>query len=133
MLRKNYSYHGSREWIIVHYIYFYKYILFQKFYFWFFDLNLVLAEVFLCLVFLPLTLFRHNLKEEWERFVLIIFLTSFSLRQNWNSIASNGVLSSHAISIIRSTSSLLNLLMINNLLQNVIKTTRAHFGSWNLK
>ena len=75
-----------------------------NFHFWFDDLNLVLKLGKPCLVFLPVTLFLHNLKEDAFRFERIKFITSFSLRLNWKWIASKGVLSSHAISTMRSTS-----------------------------
>ena len=74
------------------------------FYFWFADLNLVEEEVKLCFVFLPLTLFLQSSKELLFKCALIIFRTPFSFNPNWSSIASKGVRSSHAISIILSTS-----------------------------
>ena len=74
------------------------------FYFCFGDLNLDLYLVNHCFVFLPDTLFLHILNEDNFRFDLINWITSFSLRPNWKSIASKGVLSSQAISIMRSVS-----------------------------
>ena len=78
------------------------------FYFWFADLNLVFWLGKPCFDFLPVTLFLHILKEDDFKFERISFITSVSLRLNWKSIASKGVLSSHAISITRSTSAEFN-------------------------
>ncbi len=75
-----------------------------NFHFWFGDLNLVLWRGNPCFDFLPVTLFRHSLNEEVFKFVRIKRITSLSSRSNWKLIASNGVLSSHAISIMRSIS-----------------------------
>ncbi len=72
--------------------------------FWLADLNLVFLSGKPCFNFLPVTLFLHNLKEDVFKLDRIRWITSFSLRLNWKSIASKGVLSSHAISTIRSTS-----------------------------
>ena len=70
---------------------------------WFWDLNRITRSFlnFLCLVLLPLTRFLHILK--LERFISsrISPMTSGSFSPYWNSMASNGVLSSHAISITR--------------------------------
>jgi len=82
------------------------------FHFWFADLNLVFWLVNRCFDFLPATLFLHILKEDDFKFERINWITSFSLRLNWKSIASKGVLSSHAISMMRSTSAELSFLCI---------------------
>ena len=78
--------------------------------FWLADLNLVFLSGKPCLSFLPVTLFLHILKEDVFKLDRIKWITSFSLRLNWKSIASKGVLSSHAISTIRSTSAEVRLL-----------------------
>ena len=75
-----------------------------NFHFWLVDLNRVGFSEKPCFAFLPETLFLQVLKEDDLRFDLINRITSDSFRLNWNSIASNGVLSSHAISIMRSMS-----------------------------
>ena len=75
-----------------------------NFHFWFADLNLVFCLGKPCFNFLPLTLFLHNLKEDIFKLDRINWITSFSFRLNWKYIASKGVLSSHAISMMRSTS-----------------------------
>ena len=75
-----------------------------NFHFWFADLNLVFCLGKQCFNFLPLTLFLHNLKEDIFKLDRINWITSFSFRLNWKYIASKGVLSSHAISMMRSTS-----------------------------
>ena len=88
-------------------------IFFQfDFHFWFGDLNLVIWSGKPCLDFLPVTLFLHNLKEDVFKLERITLITSFSLRLNWKLIASKGVLSSHAISIMRSTSIKFNFLIV---------------------
>ena len=81
-----------------------------EFHFWLADLNLVFLSGKPCLSFLPVTLFLHILKEDVFKLVRINSITSFSLRLNWKSIASIGVLSSHAISIMRSTSAKVSVL-----------------------
>ena len=86
------------------------------FHLWLADLNLVFWLGNPCFNFLPLTLFLHILKEDVFKFDRINWITSFSLRLNWKSIASKGVLSSHAISTIRSTSALLRYLMASFLI-----------------
>lgn len=48
------------------------------------------------------TRLRHKLKEVLFSSVRISAITSFSEIKNWNAIASNGVRSSHAISMILS-------------------------------
>ena len=75
-----------------------------NFHFWFVDLNRVIWSEKPCFVFLPETLFLQLLKEDDFRFDLINLITSASFSSNWNSMASKGVLSSQAISIIRSVS-----------------------------
>ncbi len=60
---------------------------------------------FSCLVERPDTLARHRLKEDRLRLCLIIVITSPSLRPKRRFMASKGVRSSHAISMMRSTSS----------------------------
>jgi len=62
-----------------------------------------------CLVLLPDILFLHILKLEGLEFSRMNSMTSFSLRLNWNSMASKGVLSSQAIWMILSESSKENL------------------------
>ncbi len=84
------------------------------FYFWFADLNLVFWLGKPCFDFLPVTLFLHILKEDVFRFERINWITSFSLRLNWKVIASKGVLSSHAISMMRSTSDEFRFLSVIN-------------------
>ena len=74
------------------------------FHFWFADLNLGVWSGNPCFNFLPVTLFLHILNEDFFKFERINLITSFSLRLNWKSIASKDVLSSHAISMIRSIS-----------------------------
>ena len=76
-----------------------------EFHFWFCDLNLVNWSGKPCFNFLPETLFLHILNEDCFKFERIIWITSFSFKSNWKAIASKGVLSSHAISMMRSTSS----------------------------
>ena len=60
---------------------------------------------FSCLVERPDTLARHRLKEDRLRLCLIIVITPVSLRPKRRFMASKGVRSSHAISMMRSTSS----------------------------
>ena len=78
--------------------------------FWLADLNLIFLSGKPCFNFLPLTLFLQTLKEDVFKLDRIRWITSFSLRLNWKSIASKGVLSSHAISIMRSTSAKVSVL-----------------------
>ena len=59
---------------------------------------------FSCLVCRPDTLARHRLKEDRFRPLRIIVITSPSLRPKRRFIASKGVRSSHAISMMRFTS-----------------------------
>ena len=81
-----------------------------EFHFWLADLNLIFLSGKPCLSFLPVTLFLHILKEDVFKLDRINWITSFSLRWNWKSIASKGVLSSQAISIMRSTSAEVSLI-----------------------
>jgi hypothetical protein len=57
-----------------------------------------------CLVFRDVMRFLHIRKLEGSECFRINSMTSFSFKPNWNSMASKGVLSSHAIWIIRSRS-----------------------------
>ena len=82
------------------------------FHFWFADLNLIFWLGKPCFNFLPVTLRLHILNEDDFRLDRINLITSFSLRLNWKSIASKGVLSSHAISIMRSMSIELRFLIV---------------------
>ena len=80
--------------------------IFRQFYFhfWLGDLNFVLNSGNPCFNFLPETLFLQLLNEDLFKLDLISWITSFSFKLNWKLIASKGVLSSQAISIIRSRS-----------------------------
>jgi len=78
--------------------------------FWLADLNLIFLSGKPCFNFLPVTLSLHNLNDDVFKLERIKWITSFSLRLNWKSIASKGVLSSHAISMMRSTSAKVRLL-----------------------
>ena len=64
---------------------------------------------FLCFVFLPCTRARHNLKLVGFNSRRINVITSCSLIPHWSWIASKGVRSYHAISMIRSSSRSLKL------------------------
>lgn len=66
------------------------------------------ATFFRCFVFLPCTRARHILKLLGFISLRISLITSFSLRSNCRAIASKGVRSSHAISMILSIWSTLN-------------------------
>ena len=68
------------------------------------NLNSVSWDLWACLVGLPCTLFRHLMNEDSFISRRMSLMTSFSLIPNCSSIASNGVLSSQAISIILSRS-----------------------------
>ena len=97
-----------------------------------------------CLVARPDILFRHILKLEAFEFKRMNSMTSFSFKSNWNSIASKGVRSSQAISMIRSVSSGENLLGSSTLFTTIYDlvpvalpffsprkrsiANRAHFG-----
>lgn len=63
---------------------------------------------FLCFVARPMTRLRHSLKEAGLRLRRMNPITSFSARPKPSSMASNGVRSSQAISMIRDLSPSLN-------------------------
>ena len=98
-----------------------------NFHFWFVDLNRVIWSEKPCFVFLPETLFLQLLKDDDLRFDLISWITSDSFNLNWNSIASKGVLSSQAISIIRSVSAEFGDLDLIQNEQFFFKSTRTNF------
>ena len=95
------------------------------FHFWFVDLNRVIWSEKPCFVFLPETLFLQLLKEDDLRFDLISWITSASFSSNWNSIASKGVLSSQAISIMRSMSAEFRYLNLISNKQLFLKSTQT--------
>jgi len=75
-------------------------------------------------VFLPVTLLRHNLKEELLRLDLMSFMVSCSFIPNCASIASKVVLSSQAISMILEISDSLRFITLTQ--QSCILQIRHH-------
>jgi hypothetical protein len=80
---------------------------------------------FKCFLLTPLfTRFRQSLKLFSFKFRRIRSITSFSVSSNWNRIASKGVRSSQAISIIRSRSASSNVCFIIICFSDILFNTR---------